>query len=57
MAKLDIGIGEDFPVEEKTEREECRSRRGRHRHEHRGRWHQWMREQFWGSDKKKDKEH
>lgn len=51
MAKLDIGIGEDFPVEEKkTQSEECPSRRHRHghhpRHAHRERWHQWMRERF-----------
>lgn len=36
MSKLTIGIGEDFPVEDKSASQagdqDCRARRGRHRH-------------------------
>jgi len=59
MTKLTIGIGEDFPVEEKTERRRddsgCRHRHHHHHHDRHERWHRWMREHFWGADKNKDK--
>lgn len=62
MARLDIGIGEDFPVEEKkTGGEDCASRHRHHghhhhddRHAHRDRWHRWIRERFSRSGKKKN---
>ena len=44
MAKLDIGVGEAFPLEEKSGGEDCR--RGRHgrRHDHHHHfWHDWFR--------------
>lgn len=59
MSKLTIGIGEDFPVEEKTG-EGCRGRRAHHHH-HRGhelheRWHRWWHERFRrAEDKDKNK--
>jgi hypothetical protein len=56
MAKLDIGIGEDFPVEEKSGGEECRHRRHgqRHHHHHHGFWHDYFRRRLSrGRDKDK----
>jgi hypothetical protein len=54
MAKLDIGIGEDFPVEEKSGGEDCRHRRHGHRHHHHGFWHDYFRRRFSrGRDKDK----
>lgn len=55
MTKLNIGIGEDFPVEDKAGGEDCRSHRGRrsrhHHHDHHhgelhARLHRWMHERF-----------
>ena len=53
MAKLDIGIGEDFPVEEKSGGEECRQGRHGHRHphHHHGFWHDYFRRRSRGRDK------
>ncbi|HEX4862016.1 MAG TPA: hypothetical protein VFV07_12320 [Rhizomicrobium sp.] len=47
MARLDIGVGEDFPLEEKkSSGEDCRgARRGHwhHHHPHTHFWHGWFR--------------
>jgi len=45
MARLDIGVGEDFPLEEKKSSDEgCRrGRRGHHHHPHTHFWHDWFR--------------
>jgi len=52
MTKLTIGIGEDFPVEEKAEDERSCHHRERH-----GRWHRWWHERLKRRDKdKKDGE-
>jgi hypothetical protein len=49
MTKLTIGIGEDFPVEEKAGAEDCRGSRGHHHHHHgelHARWHTWLHARF-----------
>ena len=45
MARLDIGVGEDFPLEEKKcSGESChRFYRGHHHHPHTHFWHGWFR--------------
>ena len=47
MARLDIGVGEDFPLEEKKGgAEDCRGGRRGHRHHHHPHshfWHGWFR--------------
>ena len=47
MARLDIGVGEDFPLEEnKSAAEDCRGGRRGHRHHHHPHthfWHDWFR--------------
>jgi hypothetical protein len=58
MAKLDIGVGEEFPLEEKGRDEDCRHAhhghwhhhhdhhgRGHHDHHH-GSWHDYFRQRF-----------
>ena len=37
MPKLDIGIGEEFPIEEKPRAEDC-ARSAHHHHHHFGHW-------------------
>ncbi len=60
MTKLTIGIGEDFPVEDKQDGEDCRSHRGRRRHHHHhhgemhARWHRWLHARFGRRDEKDD---
>lgn len=72
MTKLSIGIGEDFPVEDKTGAdkmgaEDCASRHRRHRHQHHdhqhhdphslhGRVHHWMHAHFARHGDNKDRE-
>jgi hypothetical protein len=60
MAKLDIGVGQDFPIEEKTPAEDrdC-SRRGHHDHHHHHGLRDMLRRRFGRGDapeQKKDKE-
>jgi hypothetical protein len=62
MTKLTIGVGEDFPVEEKAgEAREGRRRCGhhdRHHHHHghelRARWHRWWHARFRPEDRNKN---
>jgi hypothetical protein len=64
MAKLDIGVGEDFPLEEKSGGEDCRGTSRGHRHHdhhhHHGFWHDYLRARFsrgrGRGDDKQDKE-
>jgi hypothetical protein len=52
MAKLDIGVGEDFPLEEKSGGEDCRGTSRGHRHNHHdhhhhhGFWHDYFHARF-----------
>lgn len=62
MAKLDIGVGEDFPIEEKPCAEDrgCSGHGYRHHfHHHNGSLHEMWRRHFGrgdATDQKKDKE-
>ena len=55
MAKLDIGVGEEFPLEEKTRADDCRHAHGHHHHDRHGHghhdhhhrsWHDYFRQRF-----------
>ncbi len=65
MTKLTIGVGEDFPVDERqAEDGGCRHRghhyhhdshrHGHHHHEHAARWHRWVHEYLSRRRKKKE---
>ena len=47
MARLDIAIGEEFPLEEKKSGEDCaRGRRAHHHHHHHGSLRERLRDHF-----------
>ena len=58
MPRLDIGVGEEFPIEEKPRAERC-ARHGYHHHHHHGSLRDMWRHRFGREDaaeQKKDKE-
>ncbi len=59
MTKLTIGVGEDFPVDERqAEDAGCRhrgyGRHGHHHHDHHAGWHHWVHEYLARRRKKKE---